>query len=343
MSVAVIGAGISGLSVAYKLVTSGLDVCVYDREAVPARNASWIAGGMLAPYSEIEALPMPFVEAGLRAIDLWQKIAPQTLTQNGSLLIAHKEDRHMLDRFARHLPESDDWVWADAKTIEPQINHDFGQGIFIPQEGNIHPEKSMLFLIEAIKKNGGKFVQQKVQPEDLTGQYTHVINCRGYGVSVDPDLRGIKGEIVFLENREFVLRRPVRMMHPRYPLYIIPREEHVFAVGASVIENADEQDESVLLRSAMELLSAAYSLHSSFGEAKILDMRSAVRPAYLDHLPRIKIKDNGVIQCNGLFRHGYLFAPIIAECVAQFVQTKTLHADFDLFANLPEEKRHATL
>ena len=117
---------------------------------------------------------------------------------------------------------------------------------------------------------GGQILHEDVNADDLKADaaYDWVIDCRGYVEGQDRDLRGIKGEILLLENREFTLQRPVRLMHPRYPLYIIPRPDNVFAVGASVIENSGEDDGLVFLRSAMELMSAAYSLHPSFGEAK---------------------------------------------------------------------------
>jgi glycine oxidase len=107
-------------------------------------------------------------------------------------------------------------------------------------------------------------------------------------------------------------------MHPRYPLYIVPRENHEFMIGATVIESAGQ---NISLKSAMELLSAAYSLHPSFAEAEIIDIRAGIRPAYADNLPRIRVEGN-IIRCNGLFRHGFLLAPVMARCVADFIDGK---------------------
>lgn len=348
MKIAIIGAGVLGMSTAYILAKRGFVVSVFEKQSVPPVNASSIAGGMLAPFSEIEALPVRFVRAGLKGIAFWDEFLGDDefgiLQKTGSLLIAHPEDRHMLDRFAQHLHAvSDQWEWVDAQrmnALEPSIGSKFGKGLYMPLEANVNPVPALAMLTEKLVALGGKILHEEVNPDDLKADaaYDWVIDCRGYIEGQDRDLRGIKGEILLLENSEFKLGRPVRLMHPRYPLYIIPRPDNVFAVGASVIENSDEDDGLVFLRSAMELMSAAYSLHPSFGEAKVLDMSSAVRPAYLDSLPRIKVdRKQKYIRCNGLFRHGYLLSPIMGECVAHLLEKGEKNADFALFSGLGHE------
>ncbi len=100
-----------------------------------------------------------------------------------------------------------------------------------------------------------------------------------------PDLRGVRGEMLLVRTREVSLQRPVRLLHPRIPLYVAPRADGVFMIGATMIESAEPGGVSV--RSAIELLSAAYALHPAFGEAEILEMSADVRPAYPDNEPRI--------------------------------------------------------
>lgn len=340
-SIAIIGAGILGLNTAYKAAKKGLSVTIFEKQDFPPSNASSIAGGMLAPFSEIEALPINFVNAGLKGIEFWKNMLSDNysdyMQNTGTLFIAHPEDRHMLERFAQHLPSvSDNWEWVDKTRIaalEPSIHGNFNKGLYIPQEANIHPLQALEALAQEFKKLGGKIIKKEVSPDELEKDFDWVIDCRGYVEGVDDEIRGIKGEIILLENHEFHLNRPVRLMHPRYPLYIIPRPNNIFAVGASVIENADNDDGTVLLRSAMELMSAAYSLHPSFGEAKVLDMSSAIRPAYMDNLPRIKIElKSNYIRCNGLFRHGYLLSPIIGDAVVHFIETGEENEDFPLFS-----------
>jgi len=347
-SVAVIGAGIVGLNTAYKSATEGMDVTIFEMQEFPPANASAIAGGMLAPFSEIEALPLKFVQAGLKGISYWKENLGQEqdkcMQNTGSLFVAHPEDKHMLERFAHHMPTaSDDWEWVDGERlseIEPMVAGRFSRGLYIPQEANVHPLHVMDILAKKLKDMGAKIIQKEADPKELEGEFDWVVDCRGWVDGMDDDLRGVKGEIILLENKEFKISRPVRLMHPRYPLYIIPRPNNVFAVGASSIENAEEHDGLVFLRSAMELMSAAYSLHPSFGDSKVLDMSSAIRPSYMDNLPRININDDktlekgdgGYIRCNGVSRHGYLLSPVMGNCVAHYIATGEENEDFALFS-----------
>ena len=71
-------------------------------------------------------------------------------------------------------------------------------------------------------------------------------------------------------------------------------------------------------RSLMELLNAAYALHPAFGEAKIIEMGTGIRPAFPDNLPGIE--ENGkTLHINGAYRHGFLLAPALAELTVNYV------------------------
>lgn len=318
-----IGAGIAGLCTTYALLKEGHSATLFDPRLSPdahlPRNASALAGGMLAPYAEIEHMPDHWIEAGLEGISFWKDFSKANAIdfhQNGSLLIAHDEDRYILKRFEDHLP-SGKKIHKATEEVEPALTTGFPNGLFLSEEAHLNPVSTLFALRETIKKTGGLFKAQKTSPGKLKSLYDHVIDCRGMGAeSEEPDLRGVKGEIVIVRNTEFSLTRPVRLMHPRYPLYIVPRADHIFMIGATVIESA--QDDHVSVRSGLELLSALYSLHTSFGEAQIVEILSGVRPSYSDNLPCIKVNDN-VIGCNGLFRHGFLLSPVMGRCVADFI------------------------
>ena len=119
--------------------------------------------------------------------------------------------------------------------------------------------------------------------------------------------------MIRVRTREVSLTRPVRLLHPRFPLYVVPRANSEFMIGATMIESAEKG--AVTVRSAIELLSAAYALHPAFGEAEILEMSADVRPAYPDNEPRIEERE-GRIFVNGFYRHGFLLAPAFAERAA---------------------------
>lgn len=314
-NIAICGAGIMGLSAAHALSGAGHQITLYDPAGLKPDNASAMAGGMLAPYAEIEHMPHEWITAGLAGITFWKTFAQSHdigFSRSGSLLIAHDEDRYILERFKTHLPGAagDE---TETHEIEPALTHRFPQGLHLKDEAHLNPHKTL----HALQKNIESIVSQPGYPNKLSQIYDYVIDCRGMGAE-DEDLRGVKGEIVIVRNPEFHLSRPVRLMHPRYPLYIVPRGEGIFMIGATVIESADE---TVTLRSAMELMSALYSLSPSFGEAEILGIHAGVRPTYPDNLPRIRQEGN-VIRCNGLFRHGYLLAPVMAQCVADELAEK---------------------
>jgi glycine oxidase len=132
-------------------------------------------------------------------------------------------------------------------------------------------------------------------------------------------VRGVRGEVLRVHAPEVTLLRPVRLVHPRYPLYIAPKQDHVFVIGATEIESEDMSPASV--RSALELLSAAYSVHSGFAEARLLELSTQCRPTLIDNLPAVRFTAPNTIQINGLYRHGFLIAPAMLDIVMELLQS----------------------
>ncbi len=316
--IAVVGAGIVGLCSAYALSLAGHCVHLFDPQGFDADNASVVAGGMLAPYSEIEHMDMRWVRAGVSGIAFWRDFEGKAgFVQKGSLLVAHNEDRHIWERFREHLERGAGACFevVPVAECEPDLSENFRDGVFLGQEAHLYPVDAMAALIDVLRARGVACSAEAVKPDALAEGYDLVLDCRGMAAAVDEeDLRGVKGEIVVVRNPDFSLSRPVRLMHPRYPLYIVPRADHHFMIGATMVES---EGGHVSLRSAMELMSALYSLHPSFSEAEIVQLISGVRPAYADNLPRITVVGN-VVRCNGLFRHGFLLAPVMADIVADY-------------------------
>lgn len=328
IEISVIGAGIMGIMSAYYLQTSVPDsnITLYDPAGFPADNASYIAGGMIAPLSELDHMPETYLQAGYESINLWDNIS-QTLgnefefSAQGSLFISHDEDRHLLERFKSILPQNDDWQTIgshDITTLEPTLKtQTFKNGLYMKREAHLHPQKVMQTLLKQIqnKKQIAIDIKKEAKKADL------VIDCRGMNAQdQDKNIRGVKGEVLIVRNPEFTLSRPLRLMHPRYPLYIVPREDNIFLIGATIIET--NNNKNVSLRSGMELMSALYSIHRSFGDAEIIEMKANARPSYPDNLPQIH-KDKNIIRCNGLYRHGFLFSPVLAQCVAHHINGKS--------------------
>ena len=330
-NIAVLGAGITGLMNAYVLMRAGHTVSLYDPGGFPADNASWMAGGMLAPYAEIEHMDLAWVGAGLEGIEAWRDMGLDCgFSQEGSLLVAHPEDRYILERFQSHLPAGA-FETVVARDVENDLDAKFQNGVFLKEEAYLCPEQAMIALCDDLK---GRVQFSLAAPNIQDIEADTVIDCRGMAAG-DPELRGVKGEILIVRNPEFSLSRPVRLMHPRYPLYIVPRADHVFMIGATMVE---AEGQGVQMRSAMELMSALYALHPSFGEAEIVEIKAGVRPSYPDNLPRITVCGH-VISCNGLFRHGYLLAPVMAACVKDMVADEE-NAFLPLFRKDSDENYH---
>ena len=155
-----------------------------------------------------------------------------------------------------------------------------------PSEAHLDPRRALPALAERLKRRGVA-IRFGVDMQATATQADIVVDCRGLAArDVLPDLRGVRGEMVVIRSREVSLSRPVRLLHPRIPLYIVPRGDGVFMIGATTIES--ETRGGVSVRSAVELLNAAYALHPAFGEAEILELGADLRPAFPDNLPAVR-------------------------------------------------------
>lgn len=310
----VIGAGVAGLAVATELTDRGAAVQVYDPAGPPGpHGCSWWAGGMLAPWCEFENAEEPVLRLGQEAIGWWEKRTP--VTQHGTLVVASRRDTPDLRRFARRTEEFEA-VDADAVAgLEPDL-HGYQQGLFFPKEAHLEPRRALQDLVRSLQDKGVPF-HQEVAPQGLH----NVIDCRGLAARETlHDLRGVKGEMLVIRCRDVTLTRPVRLLHPRIPLYIVPRGDGIYMLGATMIESEDSS--RITARSMLELLSAAYALNPAFGEAEVLEIGVDLRPAFADNLPRIR-RFGRTIYANGLYRHGYLLAPALARGVADLALNNT--------------------
>ena len=223
--VSIIGAGIAGAWQALLFAQAGHAVTLYERsDAEMTLSTSHWAGGMLAPWCEAETLEPVIGRLGIRSLDLWREHFPKT-SFNGSLVVAHARDRADFERFAK-LTEGH--VRLDAQglsDLEPSLDGRFRDGLFYAGEAHVEPRKVLPELHARIEAAGGtiKF-DSDMNAEDLDGI---VIDCRGLSARDEqPELRGVKGEMIIVETSEVELSRPVRLIHPRWPLYVIPRGEN---------------------------------------------------------------------------------------------------------------------
>ena len=312
--VTVIGAGVAGTWQALLLTRAGFRVSLHERgDASLDQSASYFAGGMLAPWCEREMSEPAVTRLGVRSLALWREEMPE-IPFNGSLVVAHPRDRADFERFARLAPDHARLRGDELAELEPALAGRFAEALFFAGEGHLEPRRVLKDLHQRLAAAGSEihFGSDGV-PHAGPGI---TIDCRGLGARDDePALRGVKGEMIVIETAEISLKRPVRLIHPRWPLYVVPREKNHFMIGATTIES---EDRAVTVRSALELLSAAYAVHPAFGEARIVEIGAGLRPAFPDHLPRVTVAGNR-ISVNGLYRHGFLLAPALAELTTAYL------------------------
>jgi glycine oxidase len=315
-SIAVRGAGVVGLWQALTLARGGHDVTLYERSAEPFADAcSPYAGAMLAPRCEEESAEAIVRELGRRGIALWRETYPDTVV-NGSLVVALHRDRAELDRFARMTGGHRRLSASELAALEPALEDRFAGALFYQEEAHLAPESALRFLLDSCLAQG---VALRLGDGNRPEGHDLIIDCRGLGAKDElPTLRGVRGERIVVRSRDVSLTRPLRLLHPRFPLYIVPWGDGLYMIGATVIES--EEIGAITVRSALDLLSAAYAVDPTFAEAEIVRQGAGARPAFPDNRPRI-IARKGYIYVNGLYRHGFLLAPALAELVASFIDS----------------------
>jgi len=212
------------------------------------------------------------------------------------------------------------------EAVEPALGRRFANGLLLPDEGQLDNRALLAALRRTLEGHPAVRLHWHA-PRSLDdfapgrpGQPERVIDCRGLGARPQwSALRGVRGEVIRVHAPEVSLSRPTRLVHPRYPIYIAPKPEHLFVIGATEIESDDMSNASV--RSTLELLSAAYSVHSGFAEARIVEIAAQCRPTLPDNLPAVRLPAPGVMQINGLYRHGFMIAPALLDIALELLAT----------------------
>ena len=345
MKAGIVGAGIMGRLLAFALLKAGHHVDLYDQnDRLQNLNCSQAAAGLLTPLAELEKSDILIYQLGRDALkEHWPAVLQQLnhpvyFQSKGSLILAHPRDRVDLVRFVdvikTKLQDDKNEISHSCQKLnqdeialfEPEIAK-FDGAYYFPEEGHLDNQALLLSLGMHLNEKGVRWHDNinvtDVAPNRLIingerMEYDMVFDCRGMGAkSVFTHLHGIRGELIWLHAPDVSIQRPIRFLHPRYAIYIVPRPENKYIIGASEIHSDDHSEISV--KSILELLSAAYYLHPGFGEARILKTVTHCRPTLPHYLPAIRYID-GLIAINGLYRHGFLIAPALVADVMLFLE-----------------------
>lgn len=355
---AVIGGGLLGRLLAWTLAGDGARVALYERgDAAGSGSAAWVAAAMLAPLAEAAVAEPLLVELGVASLAAWPEVLsalpePVYFQRAGTLVVWHAADRAEAGLFDSRLranapaPLLEGGVQvlrsAEIAQAEPALAGRFTQGLLLPREGQLDNRQVLHALAAGLAERGVELHWHTEIDDAALPAARLLLDCRGLGARpVWAGLRGIRGEVVRIHAPGIGLSRPVRLLHPRYPLYIAPKQNDLYVIGATEIEGEDASPMSV--RSALELLSAAFSVHPGFGDARILELNTQNRPTLTDHRPAIRWfgrqadRPNGashLIRINGLYRHGYMIAPAVAAQAARLARAvlSGAVADADAFA-----------
>jgi glycine oxidase len=339
MKIAVVGAGLSGRLLAYHLKELGHKITLFDANSPQENdNCAWVAAGMLSPLAESVTAEQLVYDLGAASLKLWPQLLEKLdkkniMQQSGSILVAHTQDKAELNLFMQQLDTK-----VPAKLVqsldkqqilelEPELTN-FSSGVYLTSEGQLDNRALLVSLAKHLTDSANVSWLTSTPVTTLSAysletaaqqyQFDWVFDCRGMGAAARcSDLRGVRGESIWVSAPEVKLTRPVRLMHPRYCLYIVPKVNDIYVIGATSIESDDASPVSV--RSALELLSAAYSVHAGFAEAHISELQVGIRPAFNDNLPKIT-HQAGLTSINGLYRHGFLMAPAIVEQAIQLFE-----------------------
>lgn len=310
--ISVLGLGVAGLCAATTLAEAGLPIEVVVPEGAPD-PVSHLAGGMLAPFCEGAAAPPVVVARGQGAVDWWTARVPGVV-RRGTLVLAAPRDTGELDRFARLTTGH---AAADPGALEPDLAGRFARGLFYAEEAHLDPVAALAHLRAALLARGVPF--------HCNAPLGRIVDCRGMAAADRlPDLRAVRGEVIAVHAPDVALTRTIRLLHPRFPCYIVPRGAGRYVIGATMVESAHPG--GITARAVMELLSSAYTVHPGFAEAEVTETGAGLRPAFPDNIPAIR-RDGGRLHLNGLYRHGFLMAPALAGNLVALLLKEPAHAD----------------
>ena len=350
----VIGAGLIGLSCAWRARRRGLSVLVIDRAGEPGAGASGVAAGMLAPVTEADFGEEGPLRVNLAGRERWPAFAaeleevsglPTGYRETGALVVAADRDDaealHRLHDFQRSLGLAAEWLPPSrCRALEPGLSPHVAGGILAPQDASADPRATVRALSTVVEEIVLGAEAQAIEHDDgrVTGVRTAsgTISCgqvvvaagawsAGLALGEGPPVRPVKGQILELRVRG-AMPEPLRHVVRTPRCYLVGRGDGRVVLGATVEEQGF--DTAVTADGVFRLLEAAWEVLPEVGELELVRARAGLRPGTPDNAPVVGAGAlEGLVWATGHWRNGVLLAPLTGEAVARLLAGDPLPAE----------------
>lgn len=328
MKIVIVGAGIAGLGIGWRLRQRGAEVVILER-GQPGRGASWAAAGMIAPSGETLGAPPAEAELAARAADAWPSFAAELEQVSGIALGYAAEGALLVGRDGAQLaaraavdPRLSLITPAEAMARAPLLTGPIAGALWAPGEARVDNRALARALAVAFQKAGGRLVtNEPVVALAGDGVRTAFGSHAGDAVLVAAGawsrmlgvaVRPVKGQMIALRGGK--VGGPV-VWGER--VYLVPRGELLLA-GATVEEAGF--DTSLDAAAARGLMAHAAELMPALKDWTLVDHWAGLRPRAPDGLPVLGPTNRpGLFVAGGQYRNGVLFAPVIADLMADMM------------------------
>ena len=348
----VVGAGVVGLGVAWRLAEGGRRVVVLEKGRA-GRGASWAAGGMLAPAAEIGFEELDLYRLGRESLGRWpgftrelERASGQSVgyRTEGTLVVADDRDSaralRRLYRFQHEHGVPVRWLSADeAQEVEPLLSPRLPAAVFAPEDRQVDNRAVVTALLEAARRAGVEIREEAeveaIEPhperpaavlaggERVDGRVVVLAagawSAKVGGLAPAPPVRPVTGEAVGLQMAPpLELRAVVRTPHA----YLVPKPGGRLVLGATSEERGF--DRRVTAGGLWELLDKGRLAVPALDEWTVEETWAGLRPAARDHAPILGFdaRNPGICLATGHYRHGLLLLPITADEVAREIEAR---------------------
>jgi glycine oxidase len=348
--IVIVGGGIIGLSLGWQLLRRGRGVTIYDRGDA-GREASWVAGGMLAPHSEVGFEEEDFLRVGAKSLEMFPRFIDEleedtgrrvALDPHGTLIVAfNRDDMERIRRlyeWRQHLGLPVEWMLgSEAKEKEPLLSPKVTAAISLPDDKQVNSRSLVEALKEAFVKRGGRLEENapvesiEIRGDRVVGvatrmginEATDVVLAAGCWSSriggipetLRPPVRPIKGQVLSLrQNGDMNFTHVIRSPD----IYLVPKDDGRLIVGASQEEMGF--DKTPTAGEVMRMLERGWEAVPSIYDLPLESIDVGLRPGSRDHMPIIGATTiERLYYATGHFRHGILLTPLTAYAMCDLV------------------------